>query len=136
MPGFTGECMSGAHEACGNTDCRCQCHPWVKALAQKAEVQRAAPPPPQLQNTCPTCGARAAATDRFCRLDGSLMRLGKQCMGCGAPGQNDDKFCWQCGLGHGTKPPETAAEEAPKEDALIRIRREAEKLGLLRETTV
>lgn len=139
MPGYTAECTSGAHSACVERDCRCQCHPWTQNLVQKAEAQRAtrqAEPVIELQNTCIACGAKAPATETFCRHDGSRLRLGKQCLGCGSPGKTEDNFCWSCGLEHGTKPPEIEQEQGPAEDPIVRIKREAVALGLLRETSV
>ena len=143
MPGYSESCVSGAHEVCGNRDCRCQCHPWSQNLvAQKArELSRQAPAivresaPIEVQNTCPKCGSSQRATDVFCRADGERLVLGKQCMGCGAPGNSGDKFCWQCGLAHGTKPPEPA-EAPPAEDPLTRLQRQAREQGLLKETAV
>lgn len=62
--------------------------------------------------------------------------LGKRCLACGAPGDQTDSFCWQCGLKCGERPAERPAEEAPKEDVLVALKRKALDLGLLKETSV
>jgi predicted amidophosphoribosyltransferase len=106
----------------------------VQALQRKTEMQRATPQP-VMQTTCPACGAKAASNENFCRKDGTRMQLGKACLGCQAPGGNDDIFCWQCGLKHGEQPPEPAAV-IPEEDRIKEIKRKAIDLGLLQETSV
>ena len=140
-------------------ECRCDCHPWTKALkkvgpgkpdprggvrrrlkqqiSDRVGVLLPSPTenPLEVHNTCPKCGAQQKPTDTFCRADGTRLGLGKQCLGCGAPGDPDDKFCWNCALEHGSKPPEPQAE-SPAEDPLIRIRRQAVEKGLLKETVV
>ena len=142
------------------TDCRCDCHPWTQALKRagpakpdpkggvrrrlKQQIservqtllpQQQVDAPLEVHNTCPKCGAQQRPTDNFCRVDGTRLALGKQCLSCGAPGEPDDAHCWNCGLKHGTKPPEPVAEQ-PQEDPLVRIRRIAQEAGLLKETTV
>lgn len=161
MPGFSTECQMGAHPSCAmGQDCRCDCHAWTQALKRKgpakpdprggvrrklkkniADTIAGFPQeftedaPLEVHNTCPTCGTHARPTDTFCRKDGARLAMGKQCLGCGAAEEPDDVHCWNCGLKAGTKPPEPAAE-APQEDPLTRIRRQAQELGLLKETTV
>jgi Double zinc ribbon len=143
LPGFSEACMSGAHVACCNTDCRCGCHPWTQNLtAKKAqELARQAPtlireatPTVELTNKCPKCGSSQKATDNFCRADGTRLMLGKQCERCGSGSDAADVFCWQCGWQLGEKP--QPLEEAPQEDPLTRIRKIAKEAGLLKETVV
>lgn len=159
MPGYSTECGLGAHQSCAmGLECRCACHSHTQALIKKGapkpdprggvrrrlkqqitdRVETLMPeqaPTLEVHNTCPKCGEHARPTDTFCRKDGARLAMGKQCLGCGAPGDPDDKFCWNCSLAHGTKPPEPQPE-APTEDPLARIRREAMELGLLKETVV
>ena len=105
-----------------------------------ADIQALIPAPklPEINNTCPQCGAHALATDSFCRKDGTRLVMGKQCLGCGAPEESADEFCWQCGLKAGEKPapppPPMAAEEV--QDRIEAIRELARKKGLLKETLV
>ena len=156
MPGFTSECQTGHHEACTVHDCRCACHPWTQALLQtpikksdpSGGIRRELPPdmqmllppapkPPEIHNTCPQCGAHAAATDIFCRKDGTRLVMGMQCSRCGAPQEPGDIFCWQCGLRAGEKwtPPEPQPE-LTVDERVAQIRELARKKGLLKETTV
>lgn len=148
MPGYSEECTSGAHQVCANRDCRCGCHSWVQELASRP-TPRSDPTggvrrtgeviqleAPRVFNTCPQCGSKQLPTDTFCRRDGTRLSLGKQCLGCGAPGNPEDIHCWQCGLKHGEKPPETPVEEIPKEDRLVELKKKAVELGLLKETVV
>jgi hypothetical protein len=151
MPGFTSECQSGIHNACTSRDCRCSCHPWTQELihtpVKKADptggIRRQLPefavagaaPLTELRNTCPKCGSTAKPTDVFCRRDGEKLLLGKQCLGCHAPQEPHDEFCWQCGLKSGEKPPvEVLPEEQASEDPILRILRE--RNITLKETTV
>ena len=163
MPGFTSECQTGHHEACNVHDCRCACHPWTQALlkipVKKSDLsggirrdvvdglpittyqdQLLNPTPqksPEVHNTCPQCGAHAAATDIFCRKDGTRLVMGMQCSRCGAPEEPGDSFCWQCGLRAGEKwtPPEPQPE-LTVDERVQQIRELARKKGLLKETTV
>lgn len=118
--------------------------------------------PAELYNTCPKCHTRAKATDQFCRKDGTRLCLGKPCVRCEAPCEEEDAFCWQCGWnlaeamparettietqpqepalalppvnGHET---ESAPSSQPAEDAIVRLRRIAQERGLYpRETTI
>lgn len=137
-------------------ECRCACHPHTQQLVRKGPgkpdpkggIRRRLPKQiadaigalpevesvPEVHNTCPKCGAKAKATDQFCRKDGTRLALGKQCLGCGAPGDPDDAYCWNCALKHGEKPQEKL--EIPEEDPLVRVLREVKEQGLLKETAV
>jgi hypothetical protein len=160
MPGYSSECVSGVHNACVERDCRCDCHPWTQALRNQPlkrsdpnggyqrnlppEIQALVPPPAQTQihNTCPQCATRALVTDVFCRKDGMRLAMGKQCLGCGAPEEPEDQFCWQCGLKAGEKPPPppeptTYEQQVAENDRRIEeIKALARKKGLLKETVV
>ena len=156
MPGISAECQSGAHEQCSmGFECRCPHHLHTQQLLKKprpksdprggirrklpkeitSQIEGYAEPVLEVQNTCPKCGAKARATDVFCRLDGTRLAVGKQCLACGSPCDPDDKFCWQCGLECGKKPPEPEIE-SPKEDPVMRLLREAKESGLMKETVI
>ncbi len=132
VPGFTPECMSGAHSQCAMRDCRCQCHPWTQALMAQgpakpdgrggvrrklknkiSETVQNLPQLPEpepvplmeLHNTCPKCGAVSKPTDQFCRKDGTRLVMGRPCERCEAPCEETDAFCWQCGWKLGDKLP-------------------------------
>ena len=137
MPGFSEYCVSGAHTACADSGCRCQCHQHTQELISKAKAQQAAiaASAPAMESTCPACGVKGKATDAFCRKDGTRMVIGKQCSDCGSPVQNEDIFCWACGIKIGERRQIVESTE-PVEDPVVRARKKAIEQGLLRETTV
>ena len=155
------------------SECRCGCHAHTQQLLKKktpkadprggvrrrltkAEKDQMNQEARQLQtgpieiesnevhNTCPKCGAHAKPTDSFCRRDGTRLMVGKSCLGCQAPLDGDDLFCWACGLKAGAKPPESASPipvelnqpENPRVDRLELLRAKARELGLIKETVV
>lgn len=146
MPGFSSECGMGQHQACTlGFECRCSCHTHTQALLRKAPPApvgwraeesgsgAAASPLPEVFASCPVCGARQKPTDNFCRVDGTRLLVGKQCLECGAPGEPGDKHCWQCGIEHGKV---HLKVEEPQEDPLVRAKKKAIEAGLLKETVV
>lgn len=125
MPGYSTECVSGAHQACTTgSECRCQCHQHTQQLIAKGPGK----PDPKggirrkrLKNvvTLPTgenvaveeapvkcsCGVTARAGDNYCRKCGTRLQ-GKECDRCGMGGESADIFCAACGWRYGDKIPE------------------------------
>ena len=125
IPGYSEMCMSGHHEQCLDTDCRCLHHTKVQEMmrgqAQKATTRVG---PSVSTMVCPQCAKVPRVGDTFCRADGARLMPGKQCS-CGKAADPDDVFCGGCGQRFGLPAvpvPELSEDEIAALEAKARSR--------------
>ena len=104
MPGFSPECVSGAHAGCSmGTDCRCECHPHTQMLLRKPVPKQGDPRGGQrrkrLRQNITDKVLEMAARDAVgapTLVSGTALDS-VDCGACQAKCGVTDNFCWKCG---------------------------------------